>query len=75
MPAPAPRSRLSNGGSGDGVNGSPMDTGDVVDFSAISAEIESGKGDEGRCVRLIEKNGLKIMKIDLFLFPFERVQQ
>lgn len=51
MPAPAPRSRLSSSGVGEGVNASPMETGEAVDFSAISAELGGGKGDEGRWVR------------------------
>lgn len=56
MPAPAPRSRLSSGVAAGVVDGSPMDTGDVVDgvdFGAISAGMGMGMGsgkadDEGR---------------------------
>lgn len=50
MPAPAPRTRLSCGTPGEGADSSPMDTGEVVDFGAISAGMGSGKGDDGRWV-------------------------
>ncbi|CAM9480020.1 unnamed protein product, partial [Ectocarpus fasciculatus] len=56
MPAPAPRSRLSCGGSvAGGTDGSPMDTGDVGDFGAMTAGMGrgGGKGDEGSFLRRV----------------------
>lgn len=51
MPAPAPRSRLSCGAPATGdADGSPMDTGVIGDFGALTAGMGrgGGKGDEGR---------------------------
>ncbi|CAN0303696.1 unnamed protein product [Pylaiella littoralis] len=53
MPAPAPRSRISSRGTGGVADGSPMDTGDVVDVVDFGAKTAGGKGDEGSFLRRV----------------------